>query len=650
MSTVLLVIALTAAPPVLTPGGTVDELVLDREAKGEACALLAGGRAELPERAMRAPWRELASILSVARRCGLRELGLPPLDQGRRVWLELGSGSEPTVLLSVRHRARVDLVASGEVSTLNLAAGRHPAMLLQAFPLARSISLVAAPGIALRDLGQVVAALTRAAPSRLLSWRILLDQDIATLPQPDRLALAVLAGQEVPAALMRPVATSGRLTRMFGSSRAPRGTLVRRPVWTQQWSMLCRRGDERVMLGVGTVSGVHDVVQARITANTRARAVILRKLAEYQRGQVNMERQQLREHRAFMRSFQIIDNWVRPDNKQWYALAMVRAPPKLGGQGLKACPTGTVEEIVLGWRFLDTQGDDGLPRPRWTNAGLGRDADRLWCTSSVPADRPWKASLALATNRARAALADTLSLQAVRASAPALARWPAACLSTMPWLAIAQAARVEIWWDVEHARIYARAVLFLSELRGSLPLGCDPDCIEGLVVARPSRARDGADALEGITRPPWVQHGSGLATEDGGRVFFGVGSVSGIKNHALARTTAENRARAELAKLFEHFSATLVKDYMQLLSQNPALRSEEQHVGLWIKTFSATTLSGVEIIDHWFGPVDGTIYALARLDLNRLVGSLDTLSQIEPAVREYVRKYAAALHERMLAH
>ena len=50
--------------------------------------------------------------------------------------------------------------------------------------------------------------------------------------------------------------------------------------------------------------------------------------------------------------------------------------------------------------------------------------------------------------------------------------------------------------------------------------------------------------FQGIQYPEWVMKGSGAFGGEEGRVFYGVGSVSGIKNHALARTTADNRARA----------------------------------------------------------------------------------------------------------
>ena len=147
--------------------------------------------------------------------------------------------------------------------------------------------------------------------------------------------------------------------------------------------------------------------------------------------------------------------------------------------------------------------------------------------------------------------------------------------------------------------------------------------------------------FKGIQYPDWVLKGSGAFGGEQGKVFYGVGSVTGIKNHALARTTADNRARAEIAKTFEVYSASLMKDYMaSTTAGDMSASSEEQHVENVIKTFSAQTLSGVQIVDHWFHPVDGTVYALGRLDLQAFTDQLDKMNELNGKVRDYVRKNA----------
>jgi hypothetical protein len=145
--------------------------------------------------------------------------------------------------------------------------------------------------------------------------------------------------------------------------------------------------------------------------------------------------------------------------------------------------------------------------------------------------------------------------------------------------------------------------------------------------------------------PDWVTRGSGAFSEAGGKVFYGVGAVTGVKNKPLARTTAENRARAEIGKVFETYSASLMKDYMASTTggaavTNASATSEEQHIEQAIKTFSAVTLSGVMIVDHWTDPEDGTLYSLARLNLEEFKNSLDKMQELSAQARDFVRKNA----------
>ena len=152
-------------------------------------------------------------------------------------------------------------------------------------------------------------------------------------------------------------------------------------------------------------------------------------------------------------------------------------------------------------------------------------------------------------------------------------------------------------------------------------------------------------AMKGMDYPDWVVKGSGAFGGEAGKVFYGVGQVNGIKNIGLARTTADNRARAEIAKIFETYSASLMKDYQaSTTAGDMSASSEEQHVEQAIKTFSAATLSGVQIVDHWFNDRDGSVYALARLDLATFTDNLGKMKELNAKVRDYVRANADRVH------
>ncbi len=152
------------------------------------------------------------------------------------------------------------------------------------------------------------------------------------------------------------------------------------------------------------------------------------------------------------------------------------------------------------------------------------------------------------------------------------------------------------------------------------------------------------------TEPGWVKRGSGAFLDKDQKSFYGVGAIVGVKNKPLARTAADNRARAEISKMFETYSASLMRDYAaSTTSGSFEATSEEQSIEQTIKTFSATTLSGVVIIDHWSDPVDGIFYSLARLDLARFSENINKAKELNAAVRDFVRQNADQAFDKLEA-
>lgn len=144
------------------------------------------------------------------------------------------------------------------------------------------------------------------------------------------------------------------------------------------------------------------------------------------------------------------------------------------------------------------------------------------------------------------------------------------------------------------------------------------------VAAFEDRAKDDGE-------PGWVNRGSAAINADGKRVFYGVGSAGGIKNPSLLRSTTDNRARAEIAKVIEVFSASLMKDY-----QSSTNGKDDQAVEQAIKTAASASLKGVEIVDRYIAN-DGTMFALAALDLKK-AAELITAAEESGAVKSYVTK------------
>ena len=148
--------------------------------------------------------------------------------------------------------------------------------------------------------------------------------------------------------------------------------------------------------------------------------------------------------------------------------------------------------------------------------------------------------------------------------------------------------------------------------------------------------------------PTWVKKGSGAYNDKSDKSFYGVGSVVGVRNEPLAWDTAENRARAEIAKTFETYTAYLMRDYAASTTAGDFSRnSEEQNVERAVKTFSAVTLNGVKPIDRYKDDKTGTFYVLTKLSLEDMKNNLDQAKELNTQVRDYVRKNADRLFERL---
>jgi hypothetical protein len=140
--------------------------------------------------------------------------------------------------------------------------------------------------------------------------------------------------------------------------------------------------------------------------------------------------------------------------------------------------------------------------------------------------------------------------------------------------------------------------------------------------------------------PDWVNKGSGAFGGDRGKIFYGVGIASGIHNAPMRRSTADSRARAEIAKTLETYVAVLNKDYMaSTTAGDMKVSSEEQHVQQALKTYSQMELSGAIIVDHWLDS-DGTEYSLAQLDMATFKDNLEKMKELNTQVREAVRANA----------
>ena len=160
-------------------------------------------------------------------------------------------------------------------------------------------------------------------------------------------------------------------------------------------------------------------------------------------------------------------------------------------------------------------------------------------------------------------------------------------------------------------------------------------------------------ALVDYKAPKWALIGGGAFTDSEGKAFYGVGSATGIKNFSLQRQIADDRARADLAKVFEYYVETLTKDYQAHTTAGSfATSTEEQNAEAAVKVVVSTTLRGVTIIDHFEIPERQEMISLARLDYDAFkqnVVEANEFKQLPNKVRQDIKDRADALHKEMEA-
>jgi hypothetical protein len=148
--------------------------------------------------------------------------------------------------------------------------------------------------------------------------------------------------------------------------------------------------------------------------------------------------------------------------------------------------------------------------------------------------------------------------------------------------------------------------------------------------------------------PKWVHKGSGVYNEKDSKAFYGVGSVVGVRNEPLAWDTAENRARAEIAKTFETYTGYLMRDYAASTTAGDFTRNtEEQNVERAVKTVTTATLSGVRPIERYKDEKTNTYYVLTKLSLEDMKNNLEQAKELNAQVRDFVRKNADKMFDRL---
>ncbi|MGM0563439.1 MAG: LPP20 family lipoprotein [Pseudomonadota bacterium] len=130
--------------------------------------------------------------------------------------------------------------------------------------------------------------------------------------------------------------------------------------------------------------------------------------------------------------------------------------------------------------------------------------------------------------------------------------------------------------------------------------------------------------------PDWVNEGTQAVEDDDGRLIQGVGMAPAMGDFSLQRSTADNRARAEIARVLSSYIDATIEDFSAHSGGQTDVDIEQT-----LKSETRQLLSGARIVGHWKNPENGDIYAFAELDMEAVEENLKLSKSLTGAFKEY---------------
>jgi hypothetical protein len=146
--------------------------------------------------------------------------------------------------------------------------------------------------------------------------------------------------------------------------------------------------------------------------------------------------------------------------------------------------------------------------------------------------------------------------------------------------------------------------------------------------------------------PDWVNEGTNILNDKGGRLFHGVGSSSPMGDMSLQKSVADDRARAEVARVLSSYMDVVSSDYLASAKAGGANVAEEA-VSRQIKALTKVNLTGAKIIGSWRDPKTNIIYSIVELDMNHVKSTLAGTQDMNDDLKRYIENSADNIFDRV---
>ena len=144
-----------------------------------------------------------------------------------------------------------------------------------------------------------------------------------------------------------------------------------------------------------------------------------------------------------------------------------------------------------------------------------------------------------------------------------------------------------------------------------------------------------------VGAPDWVNEGSQAVDNDDGRFVYGVAFAPPLNDQALQISTADTRARAEVARMVSTYIDHTLNDYAA--STGDTASSSIQQT---LNSRTRTVVNGVRIQGHWKDDDSGNIYSFAVMDMKQLDQAITTADKLSQTFKEFYQQNANANFDR----
>lgn len=141
--------------------------------------------------------------------------------------------------------------------------------------------------------------------------------------------------------------------------------------------------------------------------------------------------------------------------------------------------------------------------------------------------------------------------------------------------------------------------------------------------------------------PDWVNEGTQAVDNDDGRFVYGVAFAPPLNDESLQTSTADTRARAQVARMVSTYIDHTLNDYAS--STGDTATSSIQQT---LNSSTQTVLNGAKIKGRWKDKNTGNIYSFAEMDMKALDDAIAAAGKLNQNFKDFYQKNATANFDR----